>query len=211
MRFAVLLVAGIAVAAAFARVQAALPTETLPFYDKADFTPSWGRSGGHRVHSFDLVSQTGERFRSADLDGRVHIASFIYTRCAGVCPVMVQQLSKVQDALATRPGALLVSYSVTPNDDTPATLSDFGARSRIDPSKWKLVTGDAEQIYALARTSYFADDGRLDGSQPASAQFLHTEKVLLVDQQGRLRGVYNGTLSHEVDKLLADLDVLLQR
>jgi protein SCO1/2 len=73
------------------------------------------------------------------------------------------------------------------------------------------VTGNPEQIYALARTSYFADDGRLEAGKAATEQFLHTEKALLVDREGRLRGVYNATLPHEVDKLLTDLDLLLRR
>lgn len=205
------LIAALAVSAAYARVHAVIPSEVLPFYDSADLTPKWVRSVDHHVASFNLVTQSGEPLTNADLNGRVHIASFVYTRCAGVCPMMVQQLSKVQSALATRPGAVLVSFSVTPNDDTPEVLADFGLKSGIDPSRWKLVTGSAEQIYGLARTSYFADDGRLSANQPVSAQFLHTEKVLLVDRKGRLRGVYNGTLAHEIDKLLADLDALLVR
>jgi protein SCO1/2 len=183
----------------------------LPYYDSPDFTPRWGAPVNHRIEAFDLVAQTGTRFSDVDLNGRVHIASFIYTRCSGVCPMMVQQLSKVQDALDTRPGATLVSFSVTPQNDTPELLAKFGEMKGIDPARWKLLTGSAEQIYNLARTSYFADDGRLNGTQPAAEQFLHTEKLLLVDQTGRLRGVYNGTLSHEIDKLIADLDTLISK
>jgi protein SCO1/2 len=193
-----------------ARVQAVRPAETLPFYDGPDFTPRWTPSVRHHVAPFALRAQTGQPFTSDDLAGRVHVASFIYTRCAGVCPMMVEQLAKVQAALATRPGALLVSYTVTPNDDTPALLAQFGAARGIDPARWKLVTGDADQIYGLARTSYFSDDGRLDKARPASEQFLHTEKVLLVDRAGRLRGVYNGTLSREIEKLIEDMDELLK-
>jgi hypothetical protein len=58
--------------------------------------------------------------------------------------------------------------------------------------------------------AHFADDGRLDKARPASERLLHTEKLLLVDRAGRLRGVYSGTLSHEIDKLIADMDELLE-
>lgn len=105
----------------------------------------------------------------------------------------------------------MVSYTATPQDDTPATLAAFGEARGINAGRWKLVTGDPEQIYDLARSSYFADDGRLVPGKPAVEQFLHTEKVLLVDSNGRLRGVYNATLPHEIDKLMVDLDVLLER
>jgi protein SCO1 len=183
-------------------------TPALPFYDSADLTPRWTRTSDHRIADFSLVTQTGARLTREDVIGKVHVASFIFTRCAGICPAMVTQLSRVQEAIGGR-NAVLVSYSVTPRDDTPEALAAFGRQRRIDPARWKLVTGDAEQIYALARTSYFADDGRLDARQPAGNQFLHTEKALLVDRDGRLRGVYNATLPREIEKLIDDLDVLL--
>jgi protein SCO1/2 len=181
----------------------------LPFYDGADFTPRWTTTVAHHIEDFRLVTQTGAPFTRADLDGRVHVASFIYTHCAGVCPMMIERLSDVQRAMEGRPEALLVSFSVTPSTDTPETLAVFGAERRIDAGRWKLVTGDAGQIYRLARRSYFADDDRLGVAAPDSEPFLHTEKLLLVDQQGRLRGVYNGTLAREIEKLIVDMETLL--
>lgn len=192
-------------------VQAIESTPVLPFYDSADFTPRWARSVDHTIGDFMLVTQTGERLGRRDLDGRVHVASFIYTRCAGICPAMVTQLSKVQEAIAGRGDALLVSYSATPHADTVDTLAAFADERGIAAANWKLVTGDPAQIYALARHSYFADDGRLEVEQPAVEKFLHTEKALLVDRQGRIRGVYNATVPHEMDKLIGDLGLLLSK
>ena len=191
-------------------IRAVTPGEGLPFYDSADFTPRWTRTSTHRIADFSLLAQSGGTVTRNDLMGKVHVASFIYTRCAGICPAMVTQLKKVQAAIAGR-NAVLVSYSVTPQEDTPESLSAFGALRGIDPHRWKLVTGDAGKIYELARTSYFADDGRLEVGKAASEQFLHTEKALLVDGDGRLRGVYNATLPHDLEKLIADLDQLLDR
>jgi len=190
--------------------EAVKSTPSLPFYDSADLTPRWTRSSGHSIAEFSLVTQDGATLTRNDVVGKVHVASFIFTRCAGICPAMVTQLAKVQKAISGRE-AVLVSYSVTPQDDTAETLAAFGELRGIDPGRWKLVTGDPEQIYALARTSYFADDGRLDAGKPAVDQFLHTEKALLVDREGRLRGVYNATLPHDIDKLIADLGQLLDR
>jgi protein SCO1/2 len=181
----------------------------LPFYDSADLSPRWTRAVDHRIADFNLVNQHGKPIARADLLGQVHVASFIYTHCAGVCPSMITQLKKVQTAIGARPGAKLISYSVAPQQDTPETLAAFAELRGIDDAIWTLVTGDAEQIYALARTSYFADDGRIDPAMPAAEQFLHTEKVLLVDRDGRLRGVYNATLPHEIDKLTTDLETLM--
>lgn len=190
-------------------MQAVGSTPRLPYYEDSSLTPRW-HTVDHRIADFSLVTQTGAPLRRQDLMGKVHVATFIYTRCANVCPAMVTQLSKVQTAIAGRSDAAIVAFSVTPQSDTPETLAAFGRERHIDPSPWKLVTGDPETIYELARTSYFADDGRLEAGKPAVEQFLHSEKALLVDREGKLRGVYNATLPFEIDKLLSDLDVLLK-
>jgi protein SCO1/2 len=115
-------------------------------------------------------------------------------------------LTKVQQAVKTLQDVVLVSYSVTPDTDTPSALADFGRERSIDPDRWRLVTGDRQAIWRLARDSYFADDARaLGGDPPPEAAFLHTEKVLLVDRQLRLRGVYNGTSASDLEHLVADV------
>ena len=172
---------------------------TLPFYDSADFTPRWHPTTA-RTLDFTLTSQTGALVSARDLDGQIHVASFIFTRCSVVCPALMRQLKRVQSAA---PGVRLVSYSVTPDLDTAATLAAYGKREGIDRSRWMLLTGDRGTITRLAREFYYADDGRLG---PGS--LLHTEKVLLVDGAGRLRGVYNGTVPFDIDRLLADIDQL---
>jgi protein SCO1/2 len=184
------------------------PGDGLPFYDNADFTPRWSNTVKHTIGDFSLVTQTGAAITRDDLRGRLHVASFIFTSCDVICPTLVTQLSKVQAAVAHRDNVLLISYSVAPRNDSVAVLNKFGTDRGIAPEHWKLVTGDASTIYRLARDSYFSDDGRLDENQTTAELFLHTEKVLLVDENGRLRGVYNGSLPFEIEKLLADIELL---
>ena len=172
----------------------------LPYYTSADFTPRW-TSTPARTLALDATSQSGARVTGADLEGRPYVASFIFTRCTTVCPVLVAQLARVQRATPLR----IVSYSVTPQADTPAVLAAFGRAHGVDPARWLLLTGDAASIYAAARTFYFADDGR----ERDAGTILHSEKLLLVDGAGRLRGVYDGTLPHDVDRLIADASLLL--
>jgi protein SCO1/2 len=186
-------------------VEAGETRPALPYYDAASFTPRW-KPVAHRIAPFDLRTQTSAPISERSLDRRIHVASFLYTKCAAVCPVLVAQLARVQAAIRAIPGAVLVSYSVTPEDDTPALLAAFGKARRIDPDRWWLVTGSRRQIYGLARTSYFADDDRVGPAAGGSSDaFLHTEKVLLVDGARRLRGVYNGTQPHQIDLLIEDL------
>jgi len=190
--------------AACHRAPAADP-HTLPFYDSADFTPRWTRSVTHTVADFSLVSQTGNSLTRADLVGHVHVASFMFTACPNLCPRLVEQLKRVADAYRSDDRLRLVSYSVTPATDTPARLAAFGQQRGIDAARWWLVTGDVKEIARLARDSYFADDRRGTNADA----LLHTEKVLLVDASGRLRGVYNGTLPYDITRLIGDIRLLL--
>ena len=204
MRKGFLVLCLLASTAACQRAVAADPG-TLPFYDSADFTPRWTASVDHSVADFSLVSQTGNPLTREDLVGHIHVASFMFTACPNLCPRLVEQLKRVADAYRNDDEVRLVSYSVTPATDTPARLAQFGVARGIDPARWWLVTGDAKEIARLARDSYFADDRRV-----ASADgILHTEKVLLVDRSGRLRGVYNGTVPYDITRLIGDIRLLL--
>ena len=173
--------------------------EGLPYYDSADFSPRWSPVA-HHVGRFHLTTQMNRAVTDADLRGHPYVASFIFTTCSAICPTLVQNLKRVQEGIADRPDVRLLSYSVTPATDTPAVLDAFGRERGIDPSRWLLVTGDIAQITSLARESYFADDGRASESQ-----LLHTEKVLLVDGEGRLRGIYNGTAALDMVRLIEDI------
>jgi protein SCO1/2 len=189
------------------RVRASnLPYNDLPYYENGDFTPNW-TGAAHRVGRFSLVAQDGAPLTDRDLAGHVHVASFIYTRCSAICPMLVASLKKVQAATTDLP-LVIVSYSVTPDLDSPAVLATFGRERGIDPARWKLVTGDKSQIYRLARESYFASDERLGATLAQPDAFLHTEKLVLVDREGRLRGVYNGTQPFDIDHLIADARTL---
>lgn len=199
-----ILLPALAPATACRRVAAA----PLPYYESDDFTPSWEGSA-HRVGAFQLTTQTGTPIADRDLAGRVHVVSFIYTRCSAICPMLVSNLKRVQAAIAD-PSVWIVSYTVTPDQDSPVVLEAFGRDRGIDPARWKLVTGDRAQIYALARDSYFASDERLRTEPADTGALLHTEKLVLVDGAGRLRGVYDGTQPFEIDHLIEDARTLVR-
>lgn len=176
----------------------------LPFYTGPDFTASWQATPA-RALAFDLRAQNGSALTGDDLGGRIHVASFVYTRCSVICPVLVERLQAVQSAIASSDDVRMVSFSVDPDRDTAEALAAYAHDHTIDVRHWLLLTGDRSQIFRLARTFYFADDGRLSGSPN---DFLHTEKVLLVDRSGRLRGVYNGTQRVDIARLISDIDAL---
>jgi protein SCO1/2 len=183
----------------------------LPFFSDSDLTPAWPTRAAsaspafHRVRTFRFTNQSGTAVTEELLDGKISVINFFFATCGGICPRMTDNLAKVQEAF---PGddVVLLSHSVTPEIDTVSALKSYAAMKGIQPTKWHLVTGERDEIYRAARESYFADEGAaLNGN---SDDFLHTEKVYLLDRQRRIRGVYNGTRAMDIDRLMEDIRTL---
>ena len=169
-------------------------TADLPFYADRTFSPSW-EAVDHSVTvgtAADevFVDQTGESFTLESLRGRVHVASFIFTRCSVICPPLVSSMAKIQAATADT-DIVLLSYSVTPDLDTVDVLEEFGRDRGVDSDRWKLLTGNPSGVLRVAHDVYFADDDGVRESLEEPEAFLHTEKLLLIDQDGHIRGVYS--------------------
>lgn len=115
-------------------------------------------------------------------------------------------MASIQGKIKGFDDVMLLSHSVTPEIDSVAQLKKYAIEKGVDDSKWNLVTGDKKQIYELARKSYLAvkDDG--DGGP---FDMIHTENFILVDKKKRIRGFYDGTNEEEVEKLMADLKILM--
>jgi protein SCO1/2 len=187
-------------------------TATLPYYASADFTPQWIDKNSDAINSmpriapFTLVNQNGDALTEKNFAGKIYVADFIFTSCGGVCPNMTSNMRKVQEAFKNDDNVLLLSHSVTPELDSVAVLKTYAELNGLISGKWHLVTGDRKMIYDLARHSYFADEDL--GRQRDENEFLHTEKFFLVDQRGRLRGLYNGVMPTEIDRLVEDIKTL---
>lgn len=186
--------------------------EHLPYYYSPDFTPLWpgetqfSADTLHRVAAFSFTDQDGRVIDNDFVKGKIYVANFFFTACPGICPKMTTNLVAVQEAFSSDPDILILSHSVMPWADSVARLKEFSDLYGIDHSKWKLLTGSKNEIYSLARTSYFAEE--VAGFTRDSTDFIHTEHCLLVDREGHLRGLYNGTLPLEVERLIEDIRIL---
>ena len=100
----------------------------------------------------------------------------------------------------------ILSFSVTPWIDDSKKLLDYASFYQIKSNNWHFLTGDKSKIYDLARRSYFAEEDF--GFTKDSTDFLHTEHFILVDQNKKIRGIYNGTLRLEAEQLVKDIAVL---
>jgi cytochrome oxidase Cu insertion factor (SCO1/SenC/PrrC family) len=159
------------------------------------------------VSDFSLTDDGEKPVRLADLRGKVWVASFILTRCAGACPVMTHHLGQLQGQLPVRDDLRLVSISVDPEHDTPAVLAAYAARNKADRTRWWFLTGERQQIYRLARTAFnlTVDDTAGTAEEPV----LHSTKFVLVDRNGQIRGYYDGLETVGQEQLVRDVRRLL--
>lgn len=188
----------------------------LPYFNSPDFTPIWlGDADSvkqkitHRIADFSFLDQTGQPITQTSVTGKIYVANFFFTACPSICPKMTNLLKAVQDTFQNEPRVALLSFSVTPWIDSIPRLQRYAASKGIIAGKWHLLTGNRGAIYTLARQSYFAEEAI--GFTKDSTEFLHTEHLILVDQNRRIRGVYNGTLPVDVDHLIADMQTLLKQ
>jgi protein SCO1/2 len=122
---------------------------------------------------------------------------------------MTSNMGKVQEKFKTDPEVLFLSHSVTPELDSVAVLQNYAELNGLISGKWHVVTGTRQMIYGLARHSYFADQ---DLGEPRDEnEFLHTENFFLVDRKGHLRGLYNGVMPTEIDRLIEDIKTLQKK
>ncbi len=157
------------------------------------------------VPVFSFTSEKGITFSSERLKGKIYVANFIFTRCEAQCKQMTNQMVRVQEAFKDDQNVSIVSFTVDPSYDTVEVLKQYAASYGAIPDKWHFLTGNKDSIYTLGQTGFFVSTMEEEGL-PVS--FLHSEKFILVDQRGWIRGFYDGTDQKEVDRLIMEIQVL---
>lgn len=172
------------------------------------------REGGERgeelevlgtVPDFSFQDQTGATVRAADLRGRVHVASFLFTRCPTVCPTTALKLQRLGERLADQADAIhFVSFSVDPENDTPPVLAAFAARYRADPARWKFLTGPPAAVRAAVEQGFRIAVSRGAASADGTPNIVHGIHFVLLDRDLRIRGYYDSDDAGRLDQLAAD-------
>jgi len=156
----------------------------------------------HRIAYFSLINQDGLIRTGDDWKNKIVVANFFFTHCHIVCPKMTDNLSKVSKVFENDKSFLINSFSVDPERDSVKQLKKYADRFKIATDKWDLLTGNKNDIYKLARNSFMivATDG--DGGPD---DFIHSDRLVLIDTQKRIRGYYDGTSDKETRRLIADI------
>ena len=154
------------------------------------------------VPDFSLVNQQGLSLGLSDLQGKIWVADFIFTHCPTICPVMTQEMAKLQSEFDTE-SVYFVSFTVDPERDTPEVLSRYAVQFGADEQRWHFLTGEKDQIYQLAN----------DGFKLAAAQhgggFPHSTKFALVAPDGNIHGYYDSRSKPQMTRLRKDVKTLL--
>src|SRR5688572_22497674 len=120
----------------------------LPFYASAEFTPIWAKKNDtvlqriHTIPSFSFTDQNNKIVTDKNVEGKIYVADFFFTRCAGICPKMTNNMSKVAEAFNKDSSLVLLSHSVTPEYDDVKALKEYEKKKNITWSNWHLLTGN---------------------------------------------------------------------
>lgn len=187
--------------------------EELPFYEEATFTPNWVSEEDvsddfHQIPAFDLTNQEGDQITEQHLNDHITVVDFFFTSCPGICPKMTSNMMLVQEAFLNSEEVMILSHSVTPEYDSIPVLKEYAELKGIQSEKWHLLTGDRSVIYDLGRNQYFIEEDL--GLEKDPDDFIHTENFVLIDQNRRIRGIYNGLNKSSVNQLIADVKMLLK-
>tara|TARA_B100000579_G_scaffold62963_1_gene46202 strand:+ start:356 stop:994 length:639 start_codon:yes stop_codon:yes gene_type:complete len=181
----------------------------LPIFTPADLRPTLvhpsliGKTT-HEIPNFSFTNQFGNIVSHEDVQNKVYVANFFFTSCPSICIDLTNNLKIVQNAFDNE--ILILSHSVDPEIDTVERLMKYQIINEINGSNWFLLRGNIDEIIKMAQLGYFAIasiDNHVENS------LIHTENIVLVDDQQRIRGVYNGTSELEMRYLIDDINKLL--
>lgn len=163
-------------------------------------------SPGHKIRGFSFTNQEGKTITQDSVRGKFYVAEFFFTTCTSICPKMNANMEKVYAKYKNNPDFLILSHTVDPEIDSVPVLKAYAAKHGADAKNWWFLTGSKRDLYRMARESYMLDDGTYLGPD----DFIHTQWFALVDGEGRVRGLYQGTLKEDINKLIDDIDRLIE-
>ena len=159
----------------------------------------------HTVPAFSFDGHTGNTITNKDFEGSIYVADFIFTTCQSICPKMSTELMRVQNKYKENNEVKFLTHTVNPEHDSVEVLREYAKQYGAMDNKWFFVTGKKEELYNIALKGYFLMAGE-DGTE--DHPFIHSQNLILVDEEGHLRGIYDGTDVFQVNDLIQDIKAL---
>jgi protein SCO1/2 len=142
-----------------------------------------------------LINETGQPLRLGALKGNVVVYDFIFTNCAGTCPVMTATMRKLTKQIDAKLPVRFVSISVDPLRDTPPVLRNYASKVRND-QRWLFVTGDPKTIVDLSVNGFKLAAG---AGSSVNESILHSSKFAVADKNGMIRDYYGATSDDAIE------------
>lgn len=159
----------------------------------------------HTIPDFEFTDQYNRKVTAGNLAGNISVTAFFFTTCQTICPQMSEQLARVQSKFIDSDEVKFFSFTVDPETDTVSVIAAYAEKYHAVKDKWYFLTGAKSQLYELARNGYFL--AAIQGNN-GPQDFNHSEQLVLVDKDKRIRGYYDGTDITEVNKLMDEIMVL---
>ena len=162
----------------------------------------------HKIPHFELTNQDGETITNDDLKGSVYVADFFFVTCPTICPKMTTNMKYIQDNFSDRKDLRFVSITVNPEHDTVEVLREYADMVHANTESWDFLTGSKEDIYDVALNGFFVSAQK---DEVAPGGFLHSQYLILIDKEGHIRGLFDGTVHKTVKEELGDaIDILFK-
>ncbi len=169
-----------------------------------------------KVPEFSLTNEFNKPYGTKDLLGKYYVANFMFTSCPSSCPALMEKMDLVQKrirGLGTK--AAIVTFTVDPKNDTPDVLFKYARKRNSNPFIWNFLTGTEADLKKIVIDGFKVPMGNKEAVSKKLADktitlfdIAHTEKVVLVDDKGIVRGYY-GTEKVEMDRMMIDLGLLV--
>lgn len=168
----------------------------------------------HRTSDLTLINQFGDTVGlNRDLERKILVVNFIYTTCPSVCPKLTANMKMLQKAFRKDPKkevsmnneVHLVSITVDPTRDSFPQLRKYAERFRVNHDHWWFLTGDRQAIYSFARNELHVS---VQPEEGGTEDFLHSQKIVVIDQDRYIRGYYDGLDSISLGKCAYDISLL---
>lgn len=151
---------------------------------------------------YHFFNQNNEVKKFTDWNNKILVIDFFFTRCPSICPQMTKSLKSVAEKFKNSNDVQLLSFTVDPEHDSANKLLNYTQRLEVPSKHWDFLTGDKKNIYKLARKQFLLTTTDGDGGPQ---DFIHSDKIVLVDRKHNIRGYYDGTNSKEAKQLIIDI------
>ena len=167
-----------------------------------------GDTINYTIPDFQFLRQDSLMFGNKELAGKPYVAYFFFTSCPSVCPRMTQGALRVQRSLDKYNDDFnILGFSIDPRRDTLSKLRAYAQEYTVDLNNWHFLRGEESEISAIGKNAFYIGISK-DNNEPGG--YLHSEKMVLIDAEGHIRGYYSGTDADDVKTLIADLKYLIK-